>query len=107
MDLRDKAGGEEYHAGRGPERPRQNHPARRYFNRPLRPAGAEIYPGKGRSYDRFLAEHIHKNATDNTTYIGISLTLDDGTDLCIKRSWGWNGNKLDRQLTVGKKRDAG
>lgn len=57
---------------------------------------------KARSYDRFLAEHIHKNATDNTTSIGISLTLDDGTDLCIKRSWGWNGNKLDRQLTVEK-----
>lgn len=57
---------------------------------------------KARSYDRLLLEHINNHATDDETYISVSLVLDDGTKLQIKRSWKQNGKKLDRQLTVEK-----
>lgn len=57
---------------------------------------------KARSYVVFWRNISIKTHGQYDLYQAYSLTLDDGTNLCIKRSWGWNGNKLDRQLTVEK-----
>ena len=42
---------------------------------------------KARSYDKLLLDHINKHATDDETYVAVSLCLDDGTALRVKRSW--------------------
>ncbi len=57
---------------------------------------------KARSYDKLLVDHINKHATDAMTYIAVSLCLDDGTQLRIKRSWQLRGKKVDQELTVEK-----
>lgn len=57
---------------------------------------------KARSYDYFLREHINKHAIDEETYIAVSLELGDETQLYVKRSWRFNGQKLEHQLVVEK-----
>lgn len=57
---------------------------------------------KARSYDKLLADHINKHAKEETTYIAVSLCLDDGTELRIKRSWWLVGKKLNQETTVEK-----
>lgn len=47
---------------------------------------------KARSYDKLLLDHINKHATDEETYVAVSLCLDDGTVLRVKRSWTARGN---------------
>ena len=55
-----------------------------------------------RSYDKLLLDHINKHATDDETYVAVSLSLDDGTDLRVKRSWKAKGHKADQQIIVEK-----
>ncbi|MBQ8149961.1 MAG: DNA sulfur modification protein DndD [Clostridia bacterium] len=57
---------------------------------------------KARSYDRLLLDHINKHATDDETYVAVSLCLDDGTALRVKRSWTLKGKKVEQQITVEK-----
>lgn len=57
---------------------------------------------KARSYDKMLLDHINKHATDNETYVAVSLCLDDGTSLRVKRSWTAKGKKADQQIIVEK-----
>lgn len=57
---------------------------------------------KARSYDKMLIDHINKHATDHETYVAVSLCLDDGTSLRVKRSWTAKGKKADQQITVEK-----
>lgn len=57
---------------------------------------------KARSYDTLLLDHINKHATDDGTYIAVSLCLDDGTNLRIKRFWTVKGKKVDQQVVVEK-----
>lgn len=57
---------------------------------------------KSRSYDRLLLDHINKHATDDETYIAVSLCLDDGTSLRIKRAWTTKGKRIDQQIIVEK-----
>ena len=54
---------------------------------------------KARSYDKLLLDHINKHATDEETYVAVSLCLDDGTVLRVKRSWTARGKKVD-QLVI-------
>ena len=55
-----------------------------------------------RSYDKLLIDHINKHATDDTTYVAVTLCLDDGTELMVKRSWRANGRKAVQETTVAK-----
>ena len=55
-----------------------------------------------RSYDKLLIDHINKHATDDTTYVAVTLCLDDGTELMVKRSWRANGKKAVQETTVAK-----
>lgn len=55
-----------------------------------------------RSYDKLLLDHINKHATDNETYVAVSLCLDDGTTLRVKRSWIAKGKKTEQQTIVEK-----
>lgn len=57
---------------------------------------------KARSYDKLLLDHINKHATDEETYVAVSLCLDDGTVLRIKRSWTAKGKKVEQQIIVEK-----
>lgn len=57
---------------------------------------------KARSYDKMLIDHINKHATDGETYVAVSLCLDDGTSLRVKRSWTAKGKKADQQIVVEK-----
>lgn len=52
-----------------------------------------------RSYDRLLADHVNRNSADGQTYAAVSLCLDDGTCLDVKRSWTSAGSRSE-QLTV-------
>jgi DNA sulfur modification protein DndD len=55
-----------------------------------------------RSYERLLAEHINKHATDDLTYVAVALCLDDGTTLRVCRSWKLKGKKIDESISVEK-----
>ena len=55
-----------------------------------------------RSYDKLLIDHINKHATEKDTYVSVSLCLDDGTDICVKRSWKMNGKKVLQEIEVKK-----
>lgn len=57
---------------------------------------------KARSYDKLLLDHINKHATDDETYVAVSLCLDDGTHLRVKRTWTAKGKKIDQQTIVEK-----
>lgn len=57
---------------------------------------------KSRSYDKLLLDHINKHATTDETYIAVTLCLDDGTELRVKRSWSAKGKKVDQQISVEK-----
>ncbi len=58
---------------------------------------------KARSYDKLLLDHINKHATDEVTYVAVSLCLDDGTALRVKRMWTRaKGDKAEQQITVEK-----
>ena len=57
---------------------------------------------KTRSYDKLLLDHINKHATDDETYVAVSLCLDDGTSLRVKRSWTAKGKKIEQQIIVEK-----
>jgi len=55
-----------------------------------------------RSYDKLLIDHINKHATDGETFVAVSICLDDGTNLRIKRSWSLRGKKLEQDTIVEK-----
>lgn len=57
---------------------------------------------KARSYDKLLIDHINKHATDDETFVAVSLCLDDGTNLRVKRTWTAKGKKVDQQTIVEK-----
>lgn len=57
---------------------------------------------KARSYDKLLLDHINKHATDDETYVAVSLGLDDGTALRVKRSWVAKGKAVEQQTIVEK-----
>lgn len=57
---------------------------------------------KARSYDKLLLDHMNKHATDNLTYVAVSLCLDDGTSLRVKRIWTARGQKVEQQTIVEK-----
>ncbi len=57
---------------------------------------------KARSYDKLLIDHINKNAQDGETYVAVTLCLDDGTVLRVKRSWTAQGKKADQDISVEK-----
>ena len=57
---------------------------------------------KEKSYDKLLAVHINKHATDDETYVAVTLVLEDGTVIRVKRSWTQKGKKIDQRTTVEK-----
>lgn len=57
---------------------------------------------RSRSYDRLLLDHINKDASDGETYIAVSLILDDGTHLRVKRSWAAKGGRAEQHILVEK-----
>lgn len=55
-----------------------------------------------KNYDAFLREYINKSATDETTYVSVSFTMDDGTKFKVIRSWHHEGKKAPEKLIVLK-----
>ena len=57
---------------------------------------------KARSYDKLLLDHINKHAKNKETYVAVSLCLDDGTDIRVKRVWSAKGKKIEQETIVEK-----
>lgn len=57
---------------------------------------------KARSYDKLLLDHINKHAKNEETYVAVSLCLDDGTDIRVKRVWSAKGKKIEQETIVEK-----
>lgn len=57
---------------------------------------------KEKSYDKLLADHINKHATDSNTYVAVTLVLEDGTIIRVKRIWNLKGKKIDQHTIVEK-----
>lgn len=57
---------------------------------------------KEKSYDKLLADHINNHATDEETFVAVTLVLEDGTEIRIKRSWRSKGKRIDQQTVVEK-----
>lgn len=57
---------------------------------------------KARSYDKLLSDYVNKQATDDYTYVAVTLCLDDGAQLRIKRTWSRKGKKIEQDITVEK-----
>lgn len=57
---------------------------------------------KEKSFDKLLADHINKHATDGETYVAVTLVLEDNTVIRVKRIWNLKGKKIDQQTVVKK-----
>lgn len=57
---------------------------------------------KEKSYEKLLLDHINKHATDDETYVAVTLVLEDETEIRIKRMWKAHGKKIDQQTIVEK-----
>ena len=57
---------------------------------------------KARSYEKLLADYINKHSDDDSTYVAVSISLDDGTDIRVKRVWQ-KKNKRIEQVTIVEK----
>ena len=57
---------------------------------------------KARSYDKLLLDHINKHAKNKETYVAVSLCLDDGTNIRVKRVWSAKGKKIEQETIVEK-----
>lgn len=57
---------------------------------------------KEKSYEKLLLDHINKHATDDETYVAVTLVLEDDTEIRIKRMWKARGKKVDQQTIVEK-----
>lgn len=57
---------------------------------------------KARSYEKLLANHMNKQATDDQTYVAVSLSLDDGTELRVKRIWKKRNRRIVEEVIVEK-----
>lgn len=53
-----------------------------------------------KSYDKLLLDHINKHAEDNITYVAVTLQLDDGTTVRVKRSWSEKNNHAVQDTEV-------
>lgn len=47
-------------------------------------------------------DHINKHATDDETYIAVTLVLEDNTVIRVKRIWSLKGRKIDQKTIVEK-----
>ena len=57
---------------------------------------------KARSYEKLLSDYINKHAVDDCTYVAVSLCLDDGTELRVKRTWQRKNKRIEQETTVEK-----
>lgn len=57
---------------------------------------------KARSYEKMLSDYINKHAVDDCTYVAVSLCLDDGTELRVKRTWQRKNKRIEQETTVEK-----
>lgn len=64
----------------------------------------EYVTGKKEAYNKVLRDRINKSASDKSTYICLTMEMDDdeGTVISITRSWRQNARKIDTSLKVVK-----
>lgn len=55
-----------------------------------------------KSFDKLLLDHISKDATDGTTYVAVTLVLDDETKVRVMRTWRKRGEKAALETIVEK-----
>ena len=57
---------------------------------------------KARSYEKLLSDYINKHTVDDCTYVAVSLCLDDGTELRVKRTWQKKNKRIEQETIVEK-----
>ena len=64
----------------------------------------EYVTGKKEAYNEVLKDHINKSAEDQSSFIRITMAMDDGEDtvISIKRSWAQNDGKISTKLLIEK-----
>ena len=64
----------------------------------------EYVTGKKEAYNEVLKDHINKSAEDQSSFIRITMSMDDGEDtvISIKRSWAQSEGKISAKLLVEK-----
>lgn len=64
----------------------------------------EYVAGKKEAYNEVLKDHINKSAEDQSSFIRITMSMDDGEDtvISIKRSWAQSEGKISAKLLVEK-----
>ena len=55
-----------------------------------------------RSYDRYLLDHINKQANLPEAFVEVTLVLEDGSKLVVRRSWRSKGTRVIQSMSVKK-----
>lgn len=55
-----------------------------------------------RSYEKLLADHINKHASDDITYVSVTIVLDDETVIRVTRKWKYKNKKINQEIIVEK-----
>ena len=55
-----------------------------------------------RSYEKLLADHINKHASDDTTYVSVTIVLEDETVIRVTRKWKYKNKKISQEIIVEK-----
>ena len=67
--------------------------------------GKQVYryiQEKARSFDSFLAERMNSNATDDITYVAVSMVLEDYSTIRIQRTWQKKNGRIVFTASVEK-----
>ena len=57
---------------------------------------------KAYSYEKLLLDHINKHATDDVTFVAVTLALNENEQYRVKRSWSVRNGKVETKVLVEK-----
>ena len=57
---------------------------------------------KAYSYEKLLLDHINKHATDDVTFVAVTLALNENEQYRVKRSWSVRSGKVETKVLVEK-----
>lgn len=57
---------------------------------------------KAYSYEKLLLDHVNKHATDDVTFVAVTLALNENEQYRVKRSWSVRNGKVETKVLVEK-----
>lgn len=57
---------------------------------------------KAYSYEKLLLDHINKHATDDVTFVAVTLAVNENEQYRVKRSWSVRNGKVESKVLVEK-----